>query len=666
MHKGKCRTRRDRCQWEDVVVGVGGFAANTHYNDYGGCNVVGASDPAVVDALRSSPQQLRRMQRRWGCAPNPNFWFVLAAVCYHRPTEQIKLKVSSCMDEWSQRVRELTELLVSWPSVLDTPDEAAFAPRLYALLATWPYFQQHPEDLCLLPTHEPDRERWNLLALVRGAQPTTVALVGHYDTVPLDDYGALAPLATQPRELLPALQAVLAQEDRPDAALARQDLASGDFLPGRGALDMKSGLAIGLTLLERFAAQPARAGGLLFMTTPDEEGTSAGMRALAGDLPEWLATREVQLSAAINLDVSSDQGDGSAGQAVFLGSVGKLLAAVMLVGRTAHLGAPFEGISANLLAAELVRAVDYNPQLADTGGGECGPPPLTLRLQDTKTQYDVSTPQFTWCAINLLSYQRDPQTTLDLLGTTVAAALAQATALHTARAQAHAAQAGLPSTTPISAGRVYTFAELQAYVAAQGGAAALAAVAAAETAATAVNQGDAFAQLRVDQAVIEALWQQSGLSGPAAVVSFVGPHYPLVALDTTTVAGAQLLRVIERQIAQIRQATGSVISLRPLFAGISDMSFLARPTSTNAHTALLANMPAASTRARIERALRSTLDVPVVNIGPWGRDYHQRTERLFMPYAFTTLPELLWRIVNDLHTNTSDKGATHATDHQHI
>jgi arginine utilization protein RocB len=44
------------------------------------------------------------------------------------------------------------------------------------------------------------------------------------------------------------------------------------------------------------------------------------------------------------------------------------------------------------------------------------------------------------------------------------------------------------------------------------------------------------------------------------------------------------------------------------------------------------------------------LDVPVINIGPWGRDYHQRTERVNMPYAFEVVPELIWRVVNDLLT----------------
>jgi len=64
--------------------------------------------------------------------------------------------------------------------------------------------------------------------------------------------------------------------------------------------------------------------------------------------------------------------------------------------------------------------------------------------------------------------------------------------------------------------------------------------------------------------------------------------------------------------------------------------------------ALAANTPAWHSRTCFEYAGLSGLDIPVVNIGPWGRDYHQRIERVFTPYAFQTLPELLWQIAMEL------------------
>jgi arginine utilization protein RocB len=51
---------------------------------------------------------------------------------------------------WYDRARELTLELVSRPSVTGTPEEKAFALHLRDLLATWPHFTAHPEDLWLI------------------------------------------------------------------------------------------------------------------------------------------------------------------------------------------------------------------------------------------------------------------------------------------------------------------------------------------------------------------------------------------------------------------------------------------------------------------------------------------------------------------------------------
>jgi arginine utilization protein RocB len=46
----------------------------------------------------------------------------------------------------------------------------------------------------------------------------------------------------------------------------------------------------------------------------------------------------------------------------------------------------------------------------------------------------------------------------------------------------------------------------------------------------------------------------------------------------------------------------------------------------------------------------------VINVGPWGRDYHQRLERIFMPYSYGVMPELVWRIATDLLGDSYEKG----------
>jgi arginine utilization protein RocB len=46
-----------------------------------------------------------------------------------------------------------------------------------------------------------------------------------------------------------------------------------------------------------------------------------------------------------------------------------------------------------------------------------------------------------------------------------------------------------------------------------------------------------------------------------------------------------------------------------------------------------------------EETARISIGCPVVNLGPWGREYHQMGERVHKEYAFVQLPKLLARLV---------------------
>ena len=73
------------------------------------------------------------------------------------------------------------------------------------------------------------------------------------------------------------------------------------------------------------------------------------------------------------------------------------------------------------------------------------------------------------------------------------------------------------------------------------------------------------------------------------------------------------------------------------FPGISDMSFL----GSAAGNADAVNTPLAGSSFD----LPDPPGYPVINIGPWGRDYHHWLERLHAPYAFDVLPRVLLSVM---------------------
>ncbi len=315
---------------------------------------------------------------------------------------------------WMEQVRSLTLQLVGQASVNGTRGEAHFSSFLLDLLRQQPYFRNSPEHLWLEPVPEDPLGRSNVVAMVRGKSRATVMLTGHFDVVSVATYGELEPWAFAPDALLPRLTNHLeryAQSAHDKKAL--DDLRSGNYLPGRGALDMKSGLAAGIAVLLRYSQLEQRTGNLLLIASPDEENRSAGIRAAAVGLRVLERKWDLEIASAINLDATSDPGDGTDGQAVYLGSVGKLLLSVLLIGRDTHVGYPFDGVNSTLLAAEVIRHFECNAGMADFAEGEQAPPPTALKLEDLKQHYDVTTPGKTWCCINILTHQLPARSVLE-------------------------------------------------------------------------------------------------------------------------------------------------------------------------------------------------------------------------------------------------------------
>ncbi len=73
------------------------------------------------------------------------------------------------------------------------------------------------------------------------------------------------------------------------------------------------------------------------------------------------------------------------------------------------------------------------------------------------------------------------------------------------------------------------------------------------------------------------------------------------------------------------------------FPGISDMSFLGQ-ANVDELPVIAANTPAWASGVRWSGEIGA---IPIINIGPWGRDYHTPLERLHLPFGFEVLPGLV-------------------------
>ncbi len=393
---------------------------------------------------------------------------------------------------------------------------------------------------------------------------------------------------------------------------------------------MKSGLAAGIAVLEAFAADPERHGNLLLIATPDEEDRSAGMRAAAEALPATLRDFGVDAVLGINLDALIDNGDGEAGRIVAMGCVGKLLLSALVVGRDAHACYPLQGVNAAYLAAELVCELEYAPELSEESGAELASPPTVLGSRDLKTVYNVTTPSRVWTTWNVLTQRRGSAEVM-----LIARRLAQTAA---ARAHARMVQRGARlhhAREPSSAWHdipVLTFAELRQQ-----------ARAAEQTFDERFEAEAAALQKRSDldlpsrcRALTELSWDATGREGPAIVLGFASLPYPAVGLADPELE--QRVRAVTSAVAARHHVT--ITPVRHLEV-IVDMSFLGKVDGVDLrHTAQ--NTPVwGSSIVWDVFDTAPTPGIPMLNAGPWGRDYHHWLERVHEPYAYGVLPELV-------------------------
>lgn len=123
-------------------------------------------------------------------------------------------------------------------------------------------------------------EEKNLFAFVEGAAQTkeTVIYQAHIDTVGVEDFGLLKDKAFSPDALEAFFRSYEYDEE------LKQQAQSGDWLFGRGALDMKSGAAVHIANLLYFSEHPEElSGNILLVINGDEESEHKGITGALSD-----------------------------------------------------------------------------------------------------------------------------------------------------------------------------------------------------------------------------------------------------------------------------------------------------------------------------------------------------------------------------------------------
>ncbi|WP_096439770.1 M20/M25/M40 family metallo-hydrolase [Alteribacter populi] len=542
-----------------------------------------------------------------------------------------------------EEVLAFTKQLVSIESIVNTDGEKVMAHSLHTLISSFSYFTDHPTNVTIEQTVDDEQERYNVLAFVKGTKSSsdrTIILMGHMDTVGIDDFAQIKDHACSPETLMEALK----DGDLPVSV--REQLESGDWLFGRGVLDMKSGLACHLYLLKYYSEHPEELeGNIVFLAECDEEDGSHGILSALKTLKKWKNEYDFDYVAAINGDFVSPRFEGDENRYIYKGTVGKLLPSFFVTGAETHVGSCFEGLDPNFIVAELTRQISYNPELCNEAYGETTVPPVALKQTDLKPSYTVQTALSAYAYYNFFVHSWTPGEVLEKLKEQAFIAFQNALRSYKERYAQFCKVSGEPFQDVIWRPRVFTYEEIDQLLVEKNGA-------------PYVRYMNNFKQsLLEDEAldtrmfaarVVEEAWKWMEDKDPAIVLFYSSLYSPRIDITGKTKKEQDLIEALDQAVETIQPQYSYPIVTKNFFPYISDMSFVALSDNEKGIEAVSKNNPGWGTKHYVDYQAIRDINVPVINIGPYGIDAHKKLERTEMMYSYEVVPNLTNLVIKSL------------------
>lgn len=543
----------------------------------------------------------------------------------------------------AKRIEQIAVELTNELSVVDTPGELDSVQKVYDIFSDMDYYKNNPKDLSFIEVPNDTLGRKSVLALLRGKKGNskkTVVLIGHTDTVGISDYGNLKEYAHKPYELTEKFKEI--KDTLPEEV--RKDLESGEYLFGRGLFDMKTGDAIIMALMEEISKDIENfEGNLIFAAVCDEEGNSSGMLSVVPELIKIQKKEGFEYLALLDTDYMTSEFEGDENKYVYIGTVGKLMPSFYVVGKETHVGESFKGLDPNQISSAITNRINLNVDFCDVAEGEVSLPPITLKQRDLKPEYSVQIAKTATLFFNYATHSSTPDEVLLKMKDAATEAFQSSIDNLNIQYERFCKLAKRNHNKLPWEARVLTYEELYENVKLEMG--------------NELNEkiSNLTEEMLKDESIdqrdfslklvelVHNLWSDRE---PVVIVYFTPPYYPHIYVEGKEPKEKALLDAV----ADAVNTTESDYKLvyKKFFPYISDLSYGAAPKDPKIIAALKDNMPGFGTKYNLPLEDMQKLDLPVLDIGAFGKDAHKFTERIEKKYSFEVAPILVYKTIMNL------------------
>lgn len=474
-------------------------------------------------------------------------------------------------------------------------------------------------------------------ALIKGHGDQTVILLNHHDTVDVNDYKNLKDIAHDTEKINDALKQLSLDQD------ISQDLISQDWIFGRGTADMKGGLSIQLKLMEELSQYQLLKGNILFLSVPDEENLSTGMRNSSDLMKKLQKKHNLKYSLIINSEPHTRNNDNI--PTIYEGSVGKTMVTVYVKGIKSHIGEIFTGFNPMLVLSKIICNTEINSEFCDNELGESSVPPSWSYARDFKECYDASIPESAGGYISFLTLSKTPKSILYTMKEICTKSMNEAIEHYNKNSSMYYGNDNKPFPYPVN---VMLYDEFLSY-------------ARLNNKEVDKNLENAYAKVtkkiknglistpESNFEIIKSVLSGIEYNGPMVIIAISPPYYPHISNRKFSNLDTKLEKISETLSKINKSLTGYGIEKQQYFMGISDLSYAAIQNYEDTAPYIKKNMPLwKDDFYYINFESIKSLSIPVINIGPWGKDIHKYTERVYKKDIEVNTPFLIKEVINHI------------------
>ncbi|MBD0396686.1 MULTISPECIES: M20 family metallopeptidase [Bacillus] len=530
-----------------------------------------------------------------------------------------------------EKIEAITKSLVALNSINGTLGEGKKADYIKDMIKSFPYFQENPSHVWEQAIPEDPYGRKNIFAFIEGNGESlnTVIYHSHLDTVGIEDFGPLKDIAFDSDRLAEYFSNYEFDRD------VQRDARSGEWMFGRGSVDMQSGIAVHLANLLHFSERRDQLPGhILFMANPDEESQHSGILTSISELKRLKQEKQLRYLAAINNDFITPLYEGDTTRYIYTGAAGKLLPCFAIYGREVHVGDTLSGIDPNLIASEITRRIHNNIHMAENIEGEFVLPPTCLYQRDNKEAYNVQTAVSSYVYFNYFIYEKTAKEVMDQLTAVADEACKETEQKLSDYYDEYCERTSLPKKEMSWNVQVYSLEDYLKRLRSRG-------IDPAQCIGQAFKTYEHLElRMRCFKAV-EELQKLDPEQGAKVIIFYAPPYLPHNYLKEESTRDRLLQHVIQEAVDKTAASTGETFVFKKFFPYLADGSFLSLHETDEEVSAFTDNFPGWDVIGTIPFNEIRELNIPSVNIGVYGKDGHKWTERVYKPYTFHVLPELI-------------------------